>query len=681
MGLTLALFWPATRFGFIELDDDTYVSGNPYVQQGLTRQSLGWALTAVHENYWLPVTWVSFMVDRTVQGPRPQGYHRTNVLLHAANVGLLWWLAYGLTGHLGGSVLVAALFGWHPLRLEAVAWISSRKDLLGTFFGLWAMLAYARYVRQRARPDAAPDSNLVLVPRPHPQILAGSESRREDEDEGRGRRRERGTAARGWFWAGWGYYALVCLGMALSLMAKPMWVTLPVLLLLLDLWPLRRLGWPDRQARNGGDPARRSRNPAQSRHSLQLADRLGYCSAVAIPSGTTMPFWPAFRQLCLEKIPLVLIAAGFSAITLLTHASGGAIHSLNAVPLADRLLQIPVQYGAYLWKTLWPVHLAVRYPPAGAASLMWGLASAGLLLATTLLLWLWARRRPWLWVGWLWFLMAFVPVIGLVRIGTADFADRFTYVPGIGLGLLIAVGVLSLPARRRGGAWLRAGASALVLLACGLGTEYQLRFWTNGETLFRRALAITSNNAVAHNSLGRSLENQGRWDEALAQYRASLHIAPRFVQAHVNLGNVLAQQRRYAEAMPHFDAALKITADEAKVHSNYGAVLFEAGQKADGVRHLREAVRLNPRLPDAHFNLGRALLETGDPAGALEHLLAATQINPNDDLAHFLAGRLCHSAGNNTLARRHLEAAVKLRPGNAEYLQALQAVVKTEERK
>lgn len=577
--ITLALFWPATRYGFIDLDDDAYVSGNPYVQQGLTGQSLAWATATVYENYWLPATWISFMTDRTVQGPGPQGYHRTNVLLHAANVFLLFLVGYRLTGHLWGSALLAALFGWHPLRVEAVVWISSRKDVLSTFFGLLALLAYVRYVRSR---------------------LQGGRTR-----------------------ARWNYL-LAVVAMAAALMAKPMLVTLPFLLLLLDFWPLKRLGWTG--------------------------------------SG--------FRQLLLEKVPFLLLAAAFSCVTLLTHQSSGPVQPLDTVPMAERLVQIPTAYGRYLSKTIWPARLAVRYPPL-RISVRQGAAWTVLLLAGTALCFWRLRRWPWALVGWLWFLGSFVPIIGLVRIGTADFADRFTYVPSIGLGLLVTGGILLVLPRRRERAAYGVLATVIILAVCGMTTRNQMRFWADGEILFRRALQVTGDNAAAHNALGRALERQGRWQEALVEYQSSLSIAPDFVQAHVNLGNIFGTMHRYDEAAAQFEAALQGTVQDAKVHSNYGAILSEAGRRTEGVRHLREAIRLNPHLADAHFNLGQALLATGEQADALEQFVLAARINPEDDAAQFQAGKLYLARGEKNLAQSCFEAALKLKPDNVDYLQAL----------
>lgn len=578
--VTLALFWPATHFGFIELDDDTYVANNPAVQQGLTRQSVAGAFTTAHANYWMPLTWLSFMADSSLQGRSPAGYHRTNVLLHALNVGLLFLVLRRLTGQLWASAIAAALFGWHPLRVEAVAWITARKDVLSTLCWLLAMLAHVDWTqRRRAR-----------------------------------------------------HYVLMCLWMALGLMSKPMVVTLPFVLLLLDFWPLKRFGW-------------------------------GGVGSVGVP------------KLLLEKLPLFLLAAAASSITLFTHQTAGAMRDGGGLSLVDRLAQSAVCYPIYLGHFFWPVQLAVRYPVLETGPLVHGLAAGLALLALALVFYRGRARQPWLLVGWLWFLGVFVPIIGLVKIGTADFADRFTYVPSIGLGLMLVWGAASLRERWRNWSPALVSVATLALVSCLVLTRYQLGFWTDGETLFRRALAVThGNNIMAHNCLGRALERQHRLADAQAQYEAALRLAPGFNQARANLGNLLAVQGRYPEAVSHLEAALRGTANDAKLHSNLGSVLFESGQQEAGLRHLREAVRRNPHLADAHFNLAQALRDSDEPRAALEHFATAARINPRDAAAHYEAGLLCLADGQSDLARSHFRAAFDLQPGDARYRQAAQLI-------
>ena len=573
--VTLALFLPAMRFDFVELDDDTYVADNPWVQQGLTRQSVAWAFTATQENYWMPLTWLSFMADSSLQGRSPAGYHRTNILLHALNVGLLFLVLRRLTGQRWASAVAAALFGWHPLCVEAVAWVTARKDVLSTLCWLLAVLAYTNWVRQR--------------------------------------------------WAR--HYAGLCLWMALGLMAKPMVVTLPFVLLLMDFWPLKRFGW----------------GAAGSERVSKLA---------------------------VEKLPLFLLAAAASYITLFTHQAAGAMREGGAVSFVDRLTQAAVSYLIYLGHFFWPIRLSVRYPLLDRLPWAIGLVAAFSLLALTWVFFRWRARRPWLLVGWLWFLGTLVPIIGLVRVGTADFADRFTYIPAIGLGLMLAWEAAALRERRPGLRKTFASAAALALVACLTLTRYQLSFWTDGETLFRRALQVTRENFMAHNCLGRALERRHRLAEAQTQYEASLRIAPRFAQARANLGNLLAVQGRHAEAVSHLEAALQGTPSDAKIQSNLGSVLFESGRRTEGLRHLRQAVRMDPQLSDAHFNLAQALRDTGAPREALDHFELAARINPRDAAAHYEAGRLCLAIERPDRARDHFRAAVDCDPGNVRYRQA-----------
>lgn len=610
--ITALLFWPATEGGFIDLDDDTYVAENPFVQQGLTGPAVRWAFTAVHEDYWAPLTWLSFMADRTFQGSAPEGYHRTNVLLHAVNVALLFLLGWRLTGRPWSSAMVAALFGWHPLRVEAVAWITARKDVLSTCFGLLALLAYARYAQGARASQPKPD--------------------RGDAESGR--------AMAGSFRSALGppgWYALTALGLALSLMAKPMLVTLPLLLLLLDYWPLQRL--------NALHPAR------------------------------------TLLVLVGEKLPLFVLAAAGSAITLGTHAERIEHTASHANRYVGQVFDVASNYGFYLRQIAWPIPLAVRYPPGPPVHFGTGLAAAAGLMVITALILVAGRRRRWPVTGWLWYLAAFLPVIGFVRVGTAELADRFTYVPFIGCAVM-AVGAWTASvsalwhsgrkwARARGAAWVNVAAAAMVLAACAIGTRYQLRFWTESERLFRRALAVTRDNPAAHNSLGRALEGRGRWQEAAEQYQAALRVAPRFAQAHANLAKVWSQLGRYREAITEYEAALASDPRDARLRSNYGATLFANGRRTEGLMELQQAVRLDGSLPDAHYNLGCALLENRETNAALPHIVAAATLNPQDDAAHFLAGRLWVVLGNPAEARRHFTAALRCRPENVVYRNAV----------
>jgi protein O-mannosyl-transferase len=569
--VTLAVFRPAVKFESVDFDDADYVFKNAYVQQGVTWQSVKWAFTTVYRNYWLPLTWVSYMADTDIQGSEPAGYHRTNVLLHALNAALLFLVLNRLTQRLWASAMAAALFAVHPLRIETVAWISDRKDLLSTVFWLLGIGAYGRYVEKPA-----------------------------------GLR-----------------YALVTACMALGMMAKQMMVTFPFVLLLLDYWPLRRTQW---------------------------------------------------KRLVSEKLPLFAASIVFSATTYLFREQMGSAMGLTPSSPIMRVLQAGLNYVAYIARTLWPFNLCFAYPPAAAVRVFPAIAACLGMLAVTALAVRGGRDHPYLPVGWLWFVGALVPVIGLIRVGNADIADRFTYVPAVGLCILAAWGAPDLVGRwphRKSALGLM---SAVALLFLAGATRAQLPYWRNVETLSRRALTVTKDNFVAWNSLGRAMDKKQRLSDAVACYEESLRIAPRFVQARLNLGVALGRMGRFEEAIRELEMGLRDAPRDASLHSNMGSVMFASGMKEEAFRHLREAVRLNPLLSDIHFNLAWGLLQVGKRDEALPEFEEAAHINPKDDVSHFYAGVLCAERREFDTAAAHLEKCVKLAPDKKEYRRALETV-------
>ena len=431
--LVFLAFGGALRCGFVWFDDHGYVYENPAVTAGLTQAGLRWALTTTHMYNWHPLTWLAHMADAELYGLNPAGHHLSSLLLHAANAILLFFVLRRATGHGPAALAAAALWAVHPLRAESVVWISERKDVLAAFFGLLALLAYVR------------------GPRP-------------------GRT----------FW--------VAAAFAASLLAKPAWVTLPCLLLLLDAWPLGR--WP--------------REPA----------------------------W----KLVLEKAPLWLLAAGSCAMTLAAQSAGGAVKSFAALPAGARLANAATAAVQYLRALVWPTDLAVYYPfPAGGASAAAVAGAAVLLLALTALAVVFARRAPWGLVGWLWFLGALVPMIGLVQVGGQAWADRYSYLPHIGLALALAGGLAKIADRRVWPVAAGLGVAGLVWLA-----RAQTAVWRDTETLFRHALASTRDNWLIHFNLANRYQLDGRRAEACAEYRAVLAIAPNYVPAMNNLAWALA---------------------------------------------------------------------------------------------------------------------------------------------
>ncbi|TMB07957.1 MAG: tetratricopeptide repeat protein, partial [Deltaproteobacteria bacterium] len=455
---TLLAYWRVVQCGYLNLDDDLYVTANPAVWGGLTLAGARWALTATHAGLWHPLTWLSHMLDVQLFGPNPAGHHATNLLLHVANVVVLLLVLVRATGALWPSAAVAALFALHPLHVESVAWVAERKDVLSGFFGLTTIWAYVRYAQ-----------------RPAP-----------------------------------GRYALVVLSLALGLMAKPMLVTLPLVLLLLDRWPLRR--------------------------------------------GMSL-------RLVVEKLPLLALAAAASVMGIVAGQRADAVGSLARFPLEARLANALVSYARYLGKTLWPSRLAVFYPYPSAWP-AWQLAGAAVLLAavTTVAI-VHMRRRPYLLVGWLWFLGMLFPVSGVVQDGSQAMADHFTYLPLIGLFVMVAWGGQDLLARCPvPPPALKASALAL-LLALGCTTWRQVGYWHDSTRLFTHALEVTSANWLAHNNLGDALAREGKLEEATGHFAESVRLEPSNPDAHYNLGVALHRQGRPAEATLHYREALRLAPD------------------------------------------------------------------------------------------------------------------------
>jgi Flp pilus assembly protein TadD len=546
----LSLFWQVQNHGFVNFDDDLYVTANPRVQAGLTADGIVWAFTTTHASNWHPLTWLSHMVDCHLFGSNPGAHHFTNLLLHAANTLLLLLVLHSMTHAVWESAFVAGLFAIHPLHVESVAWVAERKDLLSTFFWLLTMGLYLHYV-QRPRYTR---------------------------------------------------YLLVFLSFSLGLMAKPMLVTLPFVLLLLDYWPLGRLKFVPSSLTTQSAPEKST--VFWSRRSLIL-------------------------RLVLEKIPLLGLATASSIVTFLAQRSGGAIESLNTIPLNVRLANAFVTYVRYMEKTIWPHDLAVFYPHPGRSLPIWQVAGAVLLLLSiTVLVFRTVRSHPYLTTGWLWYLGTLVPAIGIVQVGAHAMADRYTYVPLIGLFIVMAWGLPDIsarwPHRRAALATLTAGFLAALMIYSLL----QVRYWQNSSTLFRHALDITTNNWLAHNNMGLALAFEGDSAGALAHYRQSLRINPRHAQAHNNLGITLAQHKSLREARIHFEEALHLKPDFADAHYNLGLLLMHNGKLDDAIFHYQKAIQSEPGDPEIHNNMANALLRRGDACGAISHYREALRLEP-----------------------------------------------------
>ncbi len=554
--LTAAAFGPACDNGFVSLDDQTYVVGNPHVLKGLTADDVAWAFgTSFYAGNWHPLTWLSLQADATLFGTGPAGFHRTNVVLHAANVLLLFLCLLRLTGRLWPSAAVAALFAIHPLRAESVAWVSERKDVLSAFFGLLALLAYTRYA-------AAP------------------------------------TAGR---------CAVVAVLFALSLLAKPMLVTFPFLLLLLDWWPLGRVQVP---AAGKGAPSARVRT----------------------------------LSLVREKVPLLMLAGASCAMTWQAQRAT-AVSSFELIPPGTRFANALVSYAAYLGQTLWPAGLAPFYPLdsdklSGAAVAL----SAGLLVAVTVIAATQWRARPYLAVGWLWYLMTLLPVIGLVQVGAQARADRYTYLPLVGVCVMCVWALDELAGRfRLRPAALAAAAAAVAALA--LLCRDQVRVWHDDGSLWGHTRRVTGDNWLVLYGLGVADERAGRADEAVEEYRRAVRLNPSHAPLRGRLGDALhtrgdeAQaahqfdraREQYGEARACYEAALALEPDFTQVHANLGSLLRKLGDRGGALRHLLRAIDLGPNNPanaQAYYNLGRILEEQERIDEAVAALEKAVRLDP-----------------------------------------------------
>ncbi|MBW2645343.1 MAG: tetratricopeptide repeat protein [Deltaproteobacteria bacterium] len=513
---TISVFWQVRNHDFVNYDDHKYVTDNRHVQAGLTWEGTTWAFTTFHASNWHPLTWLSHMLDCQIYGLNAGGHHLTNLLFHLTNTLLLFLILNRMTGALWRSAFVAAIFALHPLHVESVAWVAERKDVLSTFFWMLTMWAYIRYAE---RPGGKT-------------------------------------------------YLLVVLFFALGLMAKPMLVTLPFVLLLMDYWPLGRL-------------------------------RLGQSNK---DRWLNIKETPAIR-LIWEKVPLFALTAVSSVVTFYAQQAGGSVAALDKLPLNARIANGLVSYVSYTGKMIWPSQLAVFYPHEDMVAL-WQAAGAGLLLACiSILVICVARRFQSLAVGWLWYLGTLVPVIGIIQVGEQAMADRYTYVPLIGLFIMIAWGVGDLAARWHYRRIILSTFTGILLLVLMTGTWLQIRHWQNSITLFEHALDVTTNNFVAHYNLGEALEDNGRLEEAIGHFHKALQIKPNNAKAYYSIGTVYGKLGNYKKALSVLKQAIFLKPDYAEAYTNLGAVYGGMNLYSKAVWALKEAVRLNPDDKVAQQNL------------------------------------------------------------------------------
>ncbi|MCH7803157.1 MAG: tetratricopeptide repeat protein [Acidobacteria bacterium] len=655
VGVVLIAYGTVWQFEFVNIDDDLYLTDYPQIQRGLSWDNVLWSLTAMEAAFWHPLTWLSHMLDTQLFGLNPAGHHVTNLLLHIANVLLLFVVLQQMTGAVWRSALVAALFALHPLNVESVAWVSQRKTVLSTMFWLLTLLAYVGYVRK----------------------------------------------------PGWERYLGMMGIFVLGLMAKPMLVTLPCVLLLLDYWPLGRLG----------------KDPKE--------------------------FWERLPKLAAEKLPLFIPVAAACVVAIKAQSQAGALPSWEWLPLGTRVGNAVLAYGLYLKKMVWPMDLVVFYPHPGSSLEAWPVVLAALvLLGISLVVWWQDQRYRYLVVGWLWYLGTMVPVNGLIQVGAHSMADRFAYVPFIGLFIIAVWGATDMMRRLRFKREWLAIAALCMLMPLSVLSRVQLSYWRNTTALFEHVLIVNPNNSVAHDVLGleamkklefaqaqqRFLEaikigpkyapaynhlglvlleqerldeaverftqtlklnpdsvdalnnlglvglRQGKFREAALLFSQALEVDPNYAPAYGNMGLVLAAQERYEEAMDRYHRALEIAPDSYNHLNNLGLALMATDRLNQAIAHFFRALKIEPKNVEAHANMGLALAKAGRTEEASLRLSQAIEINPQFAQSYYYLGLVRNAQERIPEAIENYRAALERRPNHPGARQKLNLLLKETEK-
>jgi len=566
--VTTALYWPISHHNFVNFDDDDYITNNSHVQAGLTWAGVIWAFQTGAAANWHPLTWLSHMLDCQLYGLNPGGHHSTNLLFHIANTLLLFLLLRQLTGALWRSAFVAALFAWHPLHVESVAWAAERKDVLSAFFWMLTLMAYVRYAH-RVTGDMCQVTRTAFIPlrvRCHVSL----------------------------------YYWLALLFFACGLMSKPMVVTLPFVLLLLDFWPLNRFSSFQFQISSSEEP-----------------------STLNVQPSTKSAF-----ALIYEKLPFFALTLAASVVTYFVQTSGRALWLPAERPFSSRVANALWAYERYISKTFWPADLSIFYPyphhwPAGLV------IGAALLLAlwSGLLIWR-ARQNPGLFVGWFWFLGTLIPTIGLVQVGSQSMADRYMYIPSVGLFILVVWGFNDFLNWRPHWRRITTFAGGVALAGCLVGTEIQLSYWQNSIKLFRHAIEATTDNFVAYTCLGQTLSDLGLKKEAMMLCAEAVRIAPNSPVAQYNFGMALLQNNKLDEALAHLDAAAQLAPHNSEIQYNLGLVLLLHDKPDEAARYFATALVERPDFAQAHCRLAQALSQQHKSKEAIFHYREALRLKP-----------------------------------------------------
>jgi len=580
---TLALYNPVNRHPFVNYDDDRYITENLHVHNGLTWRTITWAFTATEQGNWHPLTWLSHALDYQLFHQNPAGHHLTSLLIHAANAVLLFLFLMYATRRLGPSLFVAALFALHPINVESVAWVAERKNVLCTFFFFATLIAYCWYARQ---PD-------------------------------------------------WRRYLVFAGLFVLGLMSKPMVITLPFVLLLLDYWPLGRI-------------------------------RGGRADATAAP----------LSKLVVEKLPLIALSAASAVITMQAQRAGGAMRSTAQFSLAVRLENAVMAYAMYLWKMIWPSHLSPIYPHPGDSLAGWQVGTSALVLLAVTAVALKFRARRYLLTGWLWFLGTLVPVIGLVQVGDQAMADRYAYIPLVGIFIMIAWRIADLADSKQIGLVVRVIPAACVLLALSFATNRQLGYWSSNYDLWTHAVAVTGRNFIAQDNLGGALLWLGKTDEAYLHFQAAAEINPLDPMSRSNLGAYLQEHGHMAEAIEKYNRVITLTSDPgllAATYANLGAAYRKLGEDEKARTSYDQALQLNPNQYNAYLGLGELLEKQSRLDDAISNYSKAVELRPTDT-GFLLLGRALERTGRRSEALAAYQAALKLSPEMPEAQHAVDAL-------
>jgi len=577
VAITLAVYMQLGNHEFISYDDPSYVTDNLHVSSGITGENVIWAFTSFDEANWHPVTWLSHMTDVQLYGMNPRGHHLTSLVIHSITSLLLLYLLLRCTGSLWQSSLVAALFALHPLHVESVAWVAERKDVLSAFFWFLTLLLYAEYVAKRK------------------QVL----------------------------------YVWALFSFVLGLMSKPMIVTLPIVMLLMDFWPLKRY-WLE--------------NQEQGQRKL-----LGKVMA-----------------LINEKIPFFACSLISGVITIYAQHTGGTTLGLDEMPFIARIQNALIVYVTYIIKTFWPHDLAVLYPIQTSFPLWQVIVSLCVLLLISAAAIKLGRRFSYLPMGWFWFIITLLPVIGLLQVGRQSMADRYTYIPVIGLFIMVAWGIPDLIRGLQYRERILALLASVAIVSSITLTLRQLDHWRNSISLYRHTLQVTSNNCIIHNNLGVSFLKENDLDAAIREFMEAIAIQPNYIEARLNLGMAHSNKGNLDAAIKEFKEALAINPVSAEAYFNLGTVLLIKGDLDAAINEFKEALAINPVYMDSHNNLGAAFVRKGNLDAAIEEYQLALRIDPNNSTVHNNLGSVLERKGHLDAAIKEYQIALRITPSYTE---------------